>query len=191
MKSSINITEQEASWNEYKAFTDLVLNKLLDEHKLFSSDLHKIQIDIIKNYLWLSVMIGSAVGAVLATNDFKLTKLSSTDAIAIPSLMFSACLACSTFINGTRLLLGERGGLRPVITPSYYDLLKTAYGEDESHSTLGAKHEWISQLEENIKFLRKIYSEKGAKIRGLNGYLVASASIGLAGATISFLADHF
>ena len=72
MQSSLNATQQESSWKEYEAFTDVVLNKLLDEHKLFSSDLHKMQIDIIKNYLWLSGIVASAVGTVLATNDFKL-----------------------------------------------------------------------------------------------------------------------
>lgn len=190
MQSSLNATQQESSWKEYEAFTDVVLNKLLDEHKLFSSDLHKMQIDIIKNYLWLSGIVASAVGTVLATNDFKLSELSSADAIAMPSLMFSAFLACLSFIKGTRLLLGERGGLRPVITVSYHELLDKAYGDDESQNTFKAKQEWISELEGAVAFLRETHSEKGAKIRGLNGYLVASAAIGLAGATISFLADH-
>lgn len=190
MQSSLNATQQESSWKEYEAFTDVVLNKLLDEHKLFSSDHHKLQLDIVKNYLWLAAIVASAVGAVLSTKEFKLTELSSSDAISLSALMFSALLACVAFIKGTRLLLGERGGLQPVITPSYYALLEKAYGDDESQKTFIAKQEWISELEGAVIYLRTIHTEKAKKIRELNGYLVASACIGLAGAIVSFVADH-
>ena len=73
-------SDSQTSWSEYEAFTDVVLNKLLEEHKLFSSDHHKTQLDIIKNYLWLAAIIASAIGAVLATKSFK-------EALQKPSLI--------------------------------------------------------------------------------------------------------
>lgn len=180
-----------STWSEYEAFADVVLDKLLEEHKLFSSDHHKIQLDIIKNYLWLAAIIASAVGAVLSTKPFNFSELSLWDALSLSAMTVSALLACIAFIKGTRLLLGECGGLRPVVAPSYYELLCEAYGDDESGKPFAAKQKWISELEGAVQYLRDTHSMKGKKIRDLNFYLVSSAVFGLAGATVSFLADHF
>ena len=174
-------SDSQTSWSEYEAFTDVVLNKLLEEHKLFSSDHHKTQLDI----------IASAIGAVLATKSFKFSELSLCDALSLSALTVAALLACFAFIKGTRLLLGERGGLRPVVAPSYYELLCEAYGDDESGKPFAVKQNWIRELEGAVQYLRDIHSEKGKKIRDLNLYLVTSAALGLAGATVSFLADHY
>ena len=184
-------SDSQTSWSEYEAFTDVVLNKLLEEHKLFSSDHHKTQLDIIKNYLWLAAIIASAIGAVLATKSFKFSELSLCDALSLSALTVAALLACFAFIKGTRLLLGERGGLRPVVAPSYYELLCEAYGDDESGKPFAVKQNWIRELEGAVQYMRDIHSEKGKKIRDLNLYLVTSAALGLAGATVSFLADHY
>ena len=76
----------------------------------------------------------------------KFSELSLCDALSLSALTVAALLACFAFIKGTRLLLGERGGLRPVVAPSYYELLCEAYGDDESGKPFAVKQNWIREL---------------------------------------------
>ena len=52
--------------NQFNSFTDFILAKMLDEYKMFAVDLHNTQLNVVKNYLWLSAMIGTAGGSILA-----------------------------------------------------------------------------------------------------------------------------
>lgn len=178
--------EPQKTFKEYEAFTGFTLGKMLDEFKMFAVDLHNSQLNTIKTYLWLSVVIIGAICSALMTSDFHMRTVTGGQAVSIPTLLFACFLSLRTFVSGTRLLLGERGGAIPVMTDSYFGLIEAAYGADGTFVPLKARQDWIEVLEQKIDYLRDIYHEKGVKIRRLNTNLVCSVYLGSIGALILF-----
>ena len=179
-------SDSQISYKDYESFTGFTLGKMLDEYKMFVVDLHNSQLNTIKTYLWLSVVIIGAICSALMTTDFHFETITGGQAISISTLLFSCFLSLKTFVSGTRLLLGERGGAIPLMTDSYFGLLESAYGDDGTWTTHQTRQDWIEDLEQKIDYLRDIYNEKGVKIRRLNTNLVCSVYLGSIGALILF-----
>lgn len=175
-------SENTEEWNEFNDFNNFVITKMLDEYKMFAVDLHNTQINIIKNYLWLSVTIATACGAFLAWIKLSFATIDAFEAIAGSTLMFGIFLAVYSFIVGARLLLGEKDGSRPNPADSYLAYLAMAYGDDSSWKPYQARSAWIKHLDKSLVEIRKLHSLKGVKIRDLNRFVVASARTSAIGA---------
>lgn len=182
-------TTQESSetWNDYLGYLDFSLKASLDEYWHWSSDMHNVQLGVVKNYLWLSAIIASAIGAALSSYFVPFKSMNGVQAVAMAALCGGELSAIYSFVSGIRLMLGERDGWRPTTVPSYYDLLDRACGNDQSFKTAQLKIDLLQKFSSDIDSLRKIHSEKGDKIRELNKFTVFSVICGLAGASLLFL----
>lgn len=165
----------ENSYSEYEKFLDWTLEKQIDEYKIFSLTIYDSQLSVIKNYLWLAAMLIGADCSLLAYMNFSLSNLSEVQAIFGSFTVLSGVLSLNVFIKGTKLLLGEKGGVVPNITDSHLKNLKLAYGSDADHKIFVVKNKMSAQLQYSIDYLRDGVSSKALKIRSLNNNLVLSA----------------
>ena len=180
-------SENSEEWNEFNDFNNFVIAKMLDEYKMFAVDLHNTQINIIKNYLWLSAMIATADGPFLAWAKLSFATMDAFESIAGPILMFGIFLAIYSFIVGTRLLLGEKDGSRPNPAGSYLAYLAMAFGDDSTWKPYQARSAWIEHLDKSLVELRQLHSLKGVKIRDLNRFVVASTGTSAIGVIFLYL----
>lgn len=156
-----NTSDSRNTWKSYLDLQDFALKAALDEYWHWSSDMHNMQLSIVKNYLWLAAISASAIGAALGTLTTPFSNMNPAHAIAVIFLCSAEICAVYAFISGVKLMLGERGGWRPIAIPSYCELLENARGDDDSFKTAQLKIDLLDSLNKNIDSLRKIHSEKG------------------------------
>lgn len=177
--------------NQFNSFTDFILAKMLDEYKMFAVDLHNTQLNVVKNYLWLSAMIGTAGGSILAWAELSMKSMNALEAIAGPMLLFGISLAVFSFLSGIKLMLGEGDGSRPNPSDTYLHYLNKSYGDDISGKPILGKYDWLSYLDKSLIELRATHTSKAKKIRNLNRYLVASVGTTAFGAVLLFLQNLY
>lgn len=175
------------SYCKYEKFLDWTLEKQVDEFKMFSLSIHDSHLSLIKNYLWLAAMVVGGDCSLLYYMDFSLRHLTSLQAIVGPCVILSTAISIKVFIDGTSLLLGEKGGAMPNMIDSYIETLQKAHGDDDSHKTIKAKSNLVERFEYRITYLRNITSAKAIKIRTLNQKLVISVWLGAFSAAFYYL----
>lgn len=94
-------SDSQITYKDYESFTGFTLGKMLDEYKMFVVDLHNSQLNTIKTYLWLSVVIIGAICSALMTTDFHFETVTGGQAISISTLLLFLVLEDIRFRDET------------------------------------------------------------------------------------------
>lgn len=168
---------------DYNEFLNITLKEAFEEHKLHFIDLYNMQSTGIRNYLWMNVVITSALCSILAFADLNIHELDGLRPIFGPGICIATALSIYTFIKAA---LTYRGLGMASVTEFYYQKINQAYWE----GNLETKAAWIAELDSIIQDARGYSCVVAEKIHELNTATVTAASIG-AISTLLFFLDNF
>lgn len=165
-------SEPPETYVDYCRLCELMLKMATDEHKRITVDLHGMQLQHVRQLIYLSITLATALAGVISYA----TKMHLDEIGRCGVLLCLAAMICSAvcFVLGIRALRGE-GGTVPVVVASYQDIALMGFFPDGGYAMQTAVAEVLNSTQTAIVEHRAMMSAKGKKIRELNSYVQLTA----------------
>lgn len=173
---TLDTPEEKETYEEYFAFTEFAVKAGLDEHKRLTVDLNNVQLGHIRQLIYLSITVSTAIAGVIVSTPMwsgQNAPLSSFELFLMFLLGLSFIVAAGSFLYGVRSL---RGGDLPIIVKSYGEMTDNALGADGFGHSHQAYQTLLVEIDRANKEFRDSISNKARKIRALNLAILGAAS---------------